>query len=62
MFDLRVPSGLFFLLLGLVLVAFGAVAGDAHAPLSTVNVNLYTGAFMILFGVTLLWLSKRKPS
>ncbi|HBY58677.1 MAG TPA: hypothetical protein DEH78_02570 [Solibacterales bacterium] len=62
MFDLRLPSGLFFLLLGLVLVGFGAAAGDAHAPLTTVNVNLYTGAFMILFGGILLWLSRRKAS
>jgi hypothetical protein len=31
------------------------------APLTDVNVNLYTGAVMALFGGAMLWLSKKQP-
>jgi predicted phage tail protein len=58
--DLRVPSGWFFLLLGatLIVVSFTTFA---KAPLTDVNVNLYAGAAMAVFGGILLWLS-RKPA
>lgn len=57
--DLRTPSGIFFALLGLILILTGVVKPDAHAPLTTVNVNLYTGLSMLLFGAILLWLARR---
>jgi len=57
--DLRVTSGCFFLLLGCILIALGTVARVAPAPMTTVNVNLYAGATMALFGGILLWLAKR---
>lgn len=53
--DLRLPTGTFFLILGAI-VAFTPPTG---APLTTVNVNLYAGAAMAIFGGTLLWLAKR---
>ena len=59
MLDLRVPSGWFFLLLGLVLTGLGIFSPDLHAPLSQANVNLYCGLFMILFGGFLLLLARR---
>jgi hypothetical protein len=59
--DLRVPSGFFFLLLGGILILAG-LAGSSTAPLTDVNVNLYTGAAMALFGGILLWLSRKQPS
>jgi hypothetical protein len=55
--DLRIPSGWFFLLLGLILT--GMSFTGATAPLLEMNLNLYTGLFMLLFGGTLLWLAKR---
>jgi hypothetical protein len=55
--DLRNPSGIFFVLLGLILT--GMSFTGATAPLLEINLNLYTGLFMLVFGGTLLWLAKR---
>jgi hypothetical protein len=55
--DLRKPSGLFFVLLGVILTAVSFTG--ATAPLLELNLNLYTGLFMLAFGGTLLWLAKR---
>jgi len=57
MLDLRVPSGWFFVLMGLILTAVGLFAGYS-APLTSVNVNLYTGVVMLAFGGLLLWLAR----
>ena len=56
--DLRTPIGLFFGIIGLVLVAVGLLS-SARAPLTDVNVNLYAGLFMLAFGGVMLWLSRR---
>ena len=55
--DLRVPSGWFFLLLGVILCAAGVLTPPG-APLTDVNVNLYSGLMMIVFGGGLLCLSR----
>jgi hypothetical protein len=60
--DLRTPSGAFFVVNGVILLAVAVLAGDARAPLTTANVNLYTGVVMLLFGGTLLWLARRQRS
>ena len=59
--DLRVPSGLFFLLAGLILIAVGLVWSPT-APMTAVNVNLYTGAVLALFGGIMLWLARKHAS
>jgi hypothetical protein len=59
MLDLRIPSGLFFTTLGLILAVLGAVSPDLRAPLTQGNVNLYCGLFMLCFGAFLLWLAQR---
>ena len=56
--DLRVPIGLFFAAVGLILVIAG-VAFDYHAPLTSGNVNLYSGVVMAVFGSVMLWLARR---
>lgn len=61
MLDLRVPSGWFFFVMGVMLTAVG-VFSDYSAPLTPVNVNLYTGIAMLIFGGVLLWLSRRTTS
>jgi hypothetical protein len=58
--DLRLPSGLFFALLGIILCAVGLVAPGLRAPLVAANVNLWSGLLMLLFGGVLLWLSRSK--
>ena len=57
--DLRKPSGYFFTLLGLILALLGIVAPDMRAPLTGINVNLYSGIAMLLFGLVLLLLARR---
>ncbi len=54
--DLRLPIGIFFALIGLLLVA----APGARAPLSGAPVNAYAGAAMLIFGGTMLWLARRR--
>jgi hypothetical protein len=58
MLDLRVPSGWFFVLMGVILTTVGLFT-NYSAPLTPVNVNLYTGISMLVFGGVLLWLSRR---
>jgi len=57
--DLRKPSGMFFTLLGFIVAATGLVNPSARAPLTDLNVNLYAGAGMLIFGGLLLWLAHR---
>jgi uncharacterized membrane protein HdeD (DUF308 family) len=59
MLDLRVPSGWFFTLLGLILMAYGLFQPQLRAALTDLNVNLYCGIAMLLFGVFLLVLARR---
>jgi len=60
MWDLRLPSGLFFTLLGLILCLTGLLAPGQRAPLTEANVNLYAGAGMLLFGGVMLWLGLKR--
>jgi hypothetical protein len=57
--DLRVPSGLFFLLLGIIVMLVGVLSPGTTAPLVDINVNLYSGISMVLFGAILLALARR---
>lgn len=59
--DLRVPSGWFFLIIGVILVILGFM-DTSRAPMTDANVNLYAGAAMAGFGGVLLWLSRRPIS
>jgi hypothetical protein len=56
MMDLRLPVGIFFVLIGLLVAAQPA----ARAPLTEVPVNTYAGGSMLLFGGVMLWLARRK--
>jgi hypothetical protein len=58
MLDLRIPSGLFFAIVGLILCGLGIFSG-ARAALTDVNVNLYSGLVMLSFGTLLLVLARR---
>lgn len=60
MWDLRTPSGLFFVLIGVILCTLGVAGPPVRAPLTTVNVNLYVGLSMLVFGGVLLWLARRR--
>jgi uncharacterized membrane protein HdeD (DUF308 family) len=58
MLDLRVPSGWFFILMGVIMTFLGLFA-NYTAPLTTSNPNLYVGISMLIFGGILLWLARR---
>ncbi len=61
--DLRRPTGYLFSLLGLILLVYGLVSPDVRAPLDPgVNVNLWCGLTILVFGGILLWLSFRAKS
>ncbi len=59
MMDLRIPSGWFFTLLGLILLGMGVFAPDTRAALTDANVNLYSGLAMLVFGLFLLAMAWR---
>jgi hypothetical protein len=59
MLDLRVPSGSFFTIVGLILCALGIFSPENKAALTEINVNLYAGVTMVVFGTALLLLARR---
>jgi uncharacterized membrane protein HdeD (DUF308 family) len=59
MWDLRTPSGWFFVILGVILIVTGVASAGHQAPLTEVNVNLHTGITNLLFGGILLWMARR---
>ncbi|HEX5432406.1 MAG TPA: hypothetical protein VFW83_10595 [Bryobacteraceae bacterium] len=53
--DLRVPIGIFFAIVGIVLIALP----HARAPLTAGPANLYAGIAMLVFGGAMLGLAVR---
>lgn len=65
--DIRKPIGLLFTLLGFLLAGWGLVGGEAAAKArtihDTVNINLWWGIVMMLFGLAMLalaWVAARR--
>ena len=62
--DIKIPIGLMFGILGLLLAIFG-LATNADAALYErsldINVNLWTGGCMLVVGVLMLATSRFKP-
>jgi len=61
--DVRVPIGGLLSILGLLIAGYGlATAGDAqvYAKSLAFNVNLWWGTFMLIFGLALLGLARRR--
>ncbi len=59
--DVRLPMGLLFLTLGVILVGYGLVADPAIYAKHSLgqNVNLTWGIVFALFGGAMLWLARR---
>ncbi len=61
--DLRVPLGLMFLIFGLLLAVYGLASDPAiYARSLGVNVNLWWGLVLFLFGVVVLPIARSKGS
>ena len=60
--DIRLPMGLLFLLLGIILVVYGLVSDPAIYAEHSLghNVNLTWGVIFALFGGWMLFLSRKK--
>ena len=59
-FDLRLPIGLMFSVFGVLLTVFGLVSDRAIYQRSLgINVNLWWGLVMLLFGALMLGFSAR---
>ena len=60
-FDLRLPIGLLFSIFGLILGAFGFVSNpEIYQRSLGINVNLWWGGFMLLFGILMLIFWRRR--
>jgi len=58
--DIRLPIGLLFSLLGVLLVVFGLIADQTvFQPSLGINVNLWWGIVMLVFGVAMFLLGRR---
>ncbi len=64
--DIKIPIGLLFTILGILLTIFGLTTiGDTelYSRSLNININLWTGLSMVVIGVFLLSTAKyRKPS
>lgn len=60
--DLRWPIGLMFSLIGLLLVGYGLISNsntETYSRSLGINVNLYWGLLLLVFGGTMLMLAWR---
>ena len=58
--DLRLPIGMMFSIIGALLTGFGLISDDAiYARSLGINVNLWWGLVLLLFGLFMLGLMAR---
>ena len=58
--DIRIPLGMMFTILGLLLVGFGFFSDPAIYQRSLgIDVNLWWGLVLLVFGTLMLWLGWR---
>jgi len=58
--DIRLPLGILFLLVGSVLVVYGAASDPSlYGQSLGINVNLYWGVVLLAFGALMYALSRR---
>ena len=61
-FDLRLPIGLMFSIVGVLLTGYGLVSDRAIYQRSLgINVNLWWGLVLVAFGVVMLVLAMQGP-
>ena len=62
--DIRVPVGAIFAIYGVLLTIYGFASADVEPRhmIGSLNVNLWDGLGMLVFGVVLLVLARRSPT
>ena len=64
MMDLRLPIGIFFVLVGIIMTAYGVVSPhDIPNITEKVNINLYWGIVLLVFGIPMTifgWIAEQK--
>jgi putative Mn2+ efflux pump MntP len=60
-FDLRLPIGLMFSLFGAILTVYGLISGpEIYQRSLGINVNLWWGGGLLVFGLLMLFFALRK--
>lgn len=58
--DIRVPIGMLFLILGVLLIAYGLISDSAiYARSLGVNINVWWGACLTAFGAAMFFFGRR---
>lgn len=60
--DIKLPIGLMFSILGVILTIHGLLTvtnAELYKKSLEININLWTGLFMLAFGIIMLAFSKR---
>jgi multisubunit Na+/H+ antiporter MnhG subunit len=63
MVDIRIPIGLMFSILGILITFFGLITmGDSEMYQKSLgmNVNILLGVLMLIFGLIMLYFSRKK--
>jgi len=58
--DIRTPIGLLFILLGVILATYGAVSDPAAYARAGINIDLWWGLVMLVFGLTMFALGRAR--
>ena len=63
MVDIRIPIGLMFSILGVIISVYGIITGSDHEMYQKslgININIIMGILMLVFGAVMLWFSRKK--
>lgn len=62
--DIRMPVGLLFTFMGVLLTIYGfATKGsEIYKHSLNININIYSGICVLIFGVIMLWMAIRAQS
>ncbi len=63
MVDIRIPIGLMFAIIGILISVFGLVTmsnTEMYHKSLDINVNIIMGVLMFIFGVIMLYFARRK--
>lgn len=63
MVDIRIPIGLMFSIIGIIITIFGILTTGNTAMYEkslNINVNLIMGVLMLVFGLIMLYFARRK--